>query len=237
MIEEKKTRAADLERKRLITLAVSFLVSLLVFVAVLHIPFSESENEISVEMLDELAEELELTPAIERTEMVAAIEDEPTINTADQIKVVEEEVARQMEETQSTVSLTLSEAEALSHDIRHNPVVLPVAIDDDDNPISFRIVEQLPEFPGGMVEYMKWLTKNLRYPDKAKQQRIQGKVLVQFIVNRDGSVADIKLAQSVDPLLDDEALRVMRIMPKWKPGIQYNKPCRTMIAVPVVFKL
>lgn len=237
MIEEKKTRTADLERRRLMTLVLSFLVSLLVFVAVLHIPFSRSENEIDVELLDELAEELELTPAIERTEMVAAIEDEPTINTADQIKVVDEAAAKQMEETQTTVSLTLSEAEALSRDIRHNPVILPVAIDDDDNPISFRIVEQLPEFPGGMVEYMKWLTKNLHYPDRAKQQRIQGKVVVQFIVNKDGSVADIKLAQSVDPMLDDEALRVMRMMPKWKPGVQYNKPCRTMIAVPVVFKL
>ena len=98
-------------------------------------------------------------------------------------------------------------------------------------------MEALPEFPGGMVEFMKWLTKNLRYPTYAHQQRIEGKVVVSFIVNTDGSIAEVKLARSVDPLLDREALRVIRMMPKWKPGIQNNRPCRTMFAVPVVFKL
>ena len=84
---------------------------------------------------------------------------------------------------------------------------------------------------------MTWLTKNLKYPASAKQQKIQGTVVVSFIVNKDGSVASTKVSISVDPLLDNEALRVMKMMPKWKPGMDKNKVCRTMIAVPIVFQL
>ena len=84
---------------------------------------------------------------------------------------------------------------------------------------------------------MKWLTKNLKYPDIAREQRLQGKVIVQFIVNKDGTIADAKVVKSVTPSLDREAMRVIRMMPTWKPGIQDDKPCRTMIAVPIVFKL
>lgn len=237
MIEPKKTYKADIEHRRPMMLAASFVTSVVLFLVVLFMPFPEKKVETDDEVFDELVEELELAPAIERNDMVAAIQEQPSINTAEQIKVVEEAAVTDMEEAQSTVAMTVSEAEALSQDIRHNPVVLPVAVDNDDNPLNFRIVEQLPEFPGGMGEYVKWLTKNLRYPPRAKAQKLQGRVMVQFIVNKDGSIADIKIAKSVDPVLDDEALRVMHMMPKWKPGVQYNSPCRTMVAVPVVFKI
>ena len=88
-----------------------------------------------------------------------------------------------------------------------------------------------------MMEYMKWLTKNLKYPEIARSQRIQGQVVVQFIVNKDGTIADAKVVKSVSPQLDREAMRVIRMMPNWKPGIQDNKPCKTMVAIPIVFKL
>src|SRR3712207_5782326 len=94
-----------------------------------------------------------------------------------------------------------------------------------------------PEFPGGMVAFMQWLTQNLNYPPLAQRQRIEGKVVVSFIINKDGSIADAKIAKSANPLLDREALRIVGIMPKWKPGMQDNKPCRTMFAIPINFKL
>ena len=100
-----------------------------------------------------------------------------------------------------------------------------------------RIVEQLPEFPGGMTAFVQWLTRNLKYPEAARSQKLQGRVVLSFIVNKDGSVSQVKVARSVNPLLDREALRVIRMMPPWKPGIQNNEPCRTMIAVPIVFQL
>ena len=74
-------------------------------------------------------------------------------------------------------------------------------------------------------------------PPLAQSQRIQGRVVVSFIVNKDGSIADVKLEKSVNALLDREALRVIRMMPRWKPGVHNNQPCRTMVAVPVVFKI
>ena len=113
----------------------------------------------------------------------------------------------------------------------------PVAVDMGDNPLNFRIVEQLPEFPGGMSAFVKWLTDNLRYPPVAQRQKIQGRVVISFVINRDGSICDLKVAHSVNPILDNEALRVARMMPRWKPGIDKNRPCRTLFAIPVEFKL
>ena len=110
---------------------------------------------------------------------------------------------------------------------------MPVSQDSD----VVRTVEQLPEFPGGMVAFMKWLTRNLHYPVQAQQQRIEGRVVVSFIVNKDGSIASPKVVKSAAPLLDSEALRVIRMMPRWKPGILDEKPCRTMFAIPINFKI
>ena len=113
----------------------------------------------------------------------------------------------------------------------------PVATDMNDNPLNFRIVEKLPEFPGGMVEFMKWITSNLRYPQAARDQKIQGKVVVGFIIGKDGTVSELKVVHKADPLLDAEALRVLKKMPKWKPGEDKGKPCLTYFCIPVNFVL
>ena len=112
-----------------------------------------------------------------------------------------------------------------------------MAVDKDENPLKLRVVQQLPEFPGGLVEMMKWITRTLHYPYAAQKQKIEGRVLVTFIINRDGSIANIKVVKSVHPLLDNEARRVVKLMPHWKPGIEDGKPCRTMFAIPIEFKL
>ena len=108
---------------------------------------------------------------------------------------------------------------------------------EQEQPIKFTVVQKIPEFPGGWSAFMQWLTKNLKYPESAQKNKVQGTVVVSFIVNKDGSIASTKVSTSADPVLDAEALRVMKMMPKWKPGMDRNKVCRTMIAVPVVFKL
>ena len=118
----------------------------------------------------------------------------------------------------------------------HETVALPQTTVENEDELM-RVVEQLPEFPGGMAEFMKWLTRNLRYPNIAQKQRIEGKVVVTFIVNKDGSIANPKVEKSVNRFLDREALRVIGMMPKWKPGMIDNKPCRTMFAIPINFKL
>ena len=108
---------------------------------------------------------------------------------------------------------------------------------DPNNPLNFHIVEDLPQFPGGAVEFMKWLTKNLRYPNSARIKKVQGKVVAVFYVEKDGNITGLKVTQSLSPECDREAVRVLRMMPQWKPGIQHDKPCRTKVCIPIVFKL
>jgi protein TonB len=113
----------------------------------------------------------------------------------------------------------------------------PEAVDMYDAPVDFRVVEDLPQFPGGAVEFMKWLTRNLHYPPSAQQRKVQGRVVAQFTVNRDGSISDLELVQRLDPSCDREALRVLRMMPRWQAGILDAKPCRTRVCIPIIFKL
>lgn len=87
----------------------------------------------------------------------------------------------------------------------------------------FMVAEQMPEFPGGMKELLKFLQDNLKYPENAMKNNVQGRVIVQFVVEKDGTLTEFKVARSVDPDLDAEALRVLQTMPKWKPGMQRGK--------------
>ena len=108
---------------------------------------------------------------------------------------------------------------------------------EEDEVISFRVVEDLPQFPGGAVEMMKWLQRNLKYPPVVQERKIQGKVVAEFIVNKDGSLTDFKVVKSLNSMCDREVLRVLRMMPRWTAGVQNDQPCRTKVCIPVVFKM
>ena len=101
----------------------------------------------------------------------------------------------------------------------------------------FQVVEEQPMFPGGMEEMMKFLQRNVKYPKEAQEQGKQGRVIVQFVVNKDGSISNDTIVRSVDPLLDAEALRVVRSMPNWTPGKQRGKEVRVRFTLPVTFRL
>lgn len=101
----------------------------------------------------------------------------------------------------------------------------------------FMVVEDMPEFPGGTEALLEYLRANFKYPERCKQEKIQGRVLVTFVVNTDGSVCDPEVVKSVDPELDAEALRVISAMPAWKPGKQKGKEVRVKYTVPVNFRL
>ena len=102
---------------------------------------------------------------------------------------------------------------------------------------SYETVEEKPEYPGGMDELSKFLSKNLRYPVICQENNIQGKVIVQFIVNKEGSIEEVSIATGVDANLDAEALRVVKMMPKWKPGKQRGKEVHVKCTIPVGFTL
>ena len=106
----------------------------------------------------------------------------------------------------------------------------------DENSI-FQVVETQPEFPGGMAELMKYLQKNLSYPKVCKEQGLQGRVIVQFVVNTDSTISDVNVIKPVNPYLDQEAVRVVKAMPKWNPGKQRGEPVRVRFTLPVTFRL
>ena len=112
-----------------------------------------------------------------------------------------------------------------------NPLMVGVTVD------VFDVVEKMPEFPGGQQELMNFLMKNIKYPKEATDKGTQGRVVVQFVVNKDGSVVEPTVVKSVSPELDQEALRVVKMMPKWQPGKQNGEVVRVKYTVPVSFRL
>ena len=109
--------------------------------------------------------------------------------------------------------------------------------DEPQEKVIFQVVEEMPEFPGGIAEAMKFLAKNIKYPVAAQEAKIEGRVIVQFVVGRDGSVSDVKVMRGVNPELDAEAIRVVSIMPKWNPGKQRGKAVAVKYTMPIMFRL
>ncbi|MDN0073002.1 M56 family metallopeptidase [Bacteroides caecigallinarum] len=123
-------------------------------------------------------------------------------------------------------------AATVKPDVEEVPIDKPVTKDE-----AFAVVEQMPEFPGGMKELMTYLKDNIKYPKAAQDKKVQGRVIVQFVVEKDGTPTEFNVVRSVDPDLDKEALRVLSGMPKWKPGMQKGQVVRVKYTVPVSFKL
>ena len=108
----------------------------------------------------------------------------------------------------------------------------------DDTDIIYQVIEEQPEFPGGMKELMKWFSENINYPEEAAKAGVQGRVFVRFVVHKDGSISSPEILRSSgNELLDTEALRVVSSMPKWKPGMQGGKAVNVWFTLPVIFKL
>lgn len=105
------------------------------------------------------------------------------------------------------------------------------------NDMVFDVVEVMPQFPGGQIAMLKYIMENMKYPEQAMKEGIQGRVAVRFIVEKDGSISDVKPILSVHPLLNKEAVRVVKSMPKWTPGKQNGKPVRVRFNLPIMFKL
>ena len=114
-----------------------------------------------------------------------------------------------------------------------NPVEPPKPVEDE----IFTAVEQQAEFPGGIPAFAKFLQKNLKYPAAAQRANVQGKVYVQFVVNTDGSIQGVEVLKSVGFGCDEEAVRVIKMVPKWNPGKQSGRPVRSRFTVPINFVL
>ncbi len=235
-MEIKKSDKANLDKRRRENFLLGLVLALAMLFAALEFtthPAGLSEDK---NLLDDLPEDLDMKPAIEQKDMISTSEVPSPASKAITQKVTEvpKTVATQ-EIAPVTSKLVIGDGEGVARQSDVTEALPQIPITKDS--VVLKTVEQLPEFPGGIVQFMKWLTRNLRYPSVAQSQRIQGKVVISFIINKDGSIASPTIVQSADPLLDREAMRVIRMMPHWKPGLQDGKPCRTMFAIPVNFQL
>ena len=116
-----------------------------------------------------------------------------------------------------------------------NTTQTTTTLQEEEQELGFFIVENMPEFPCGEVGLRKYIAENTIYPEEAKNKGLEGKVFIYFIVSKTGDVEDVKVAKGIDPLLDNEAIRVVQSMPKWKPATQRGKPVEVRFTVPVTF--
>ena len=228
MLEVKKAPVADLEGKKTTGLLVGYIFIL----AIMFVAFEwtrrdkiETGEIIEAPML---TFEEEIIPITMQEKPVAPVPVEARQIT-ESIEIVEDDA--EIEETMIMSDEDMGEVVEIQN-------IENVVVEEPEKEEEiFQVVENMPEFPGGMAELMKYLQKNIKYPTISQENGVQGRVIVQFVVNRDGSIVDPVVLRSVDPYLDKEALRVVSTMPKWKPGEQRGKPVRVKFTLPVQFRL
>lgn len=120
---------------------------------------------------------------------------------------------------------------------RRGELISGISYDKQGNKYPFTSFEMLPEFDGGVQGFTKFLQKNSHYPTDAKARKIQGRVILTFVIEKDGSLTGIRVARSIDPLLNEEAIRILKLSPPWKPGLQNGRPVRVQYTVPINFSL
>ena len=230
-MEIKKTQRADIEKE----ISLSYLMGLVLGLAVLFVGFEWGDTEVTVAtdsgtavVIDE--EEIEIT----RQEEVAPPPPAPEVIQAapEVINIVEDNI--KVDDT----NIISSEDDA-SH-AQTATYVAPAAVaveEEEDESFVFVSVEKMPEFPGGDMALLKWISENLSYPTIAAENGVQGRVSCTFVVNADGSVSDVSVVRPLDPNLDKEAIRVLQKLPKFRPGEQRGKPVRVKYSVPVRFQL
>lgn len=226
--EVKKTPKANLERHR----GTYILMGLVLGVSILFFAFEWStetrkldENVIVQDVLAE--EEIEIT---RRDPTPPPPPPPPEPAAPEEIVVVEEKVDTRMEiKTEDDQTQRQTEV--------YIPPPPPKPKQEEVTEEIFVVVEEQPEFPGGNAAMMKFLSDNIRYPVIAQENGIQGRVICNFVVERDGSITDVQVVRGVDPSLDREAIRVIQQMPRWKPGKQRGSAVRVRFTLPVVFRL
>lgn len=226
-MEIKKSPKADLENKKSTWLLVGYVVVL----AVMFVAFEWTKRDVKIDTSQALTDvvfEEEIIPVTETPQQQAPPPPEAP-KVADMLEIVDDKA--EVEET------VIANTEELGQKVEVKYVPVKVEEEEPEEQTIFEVVENMPEFNGGQAALMQYLAKNIKYPTIAQENGTQGRVIVQFVVNKDGSIVDAKVVRSVDPYLDKEALRVINSMPKWKPGMQRGKPVRVKYTVPVMFRL
>jgi len=233
-MEIKKSQQAEIDRRSTQNFLLGAIVVLTALFVALEYSADLSDGELDDEAFDEIVKELDLDKLREEEQRIPLLTKPVAMvpKTIEKLNVVDDEPTDELSDDE-----LMPDGEDIEDKTTDEDEVRPDINKEQLDALDMKVVEQLPEFPGGATALVKWLTKNIRYPAVARQRKVQGRVVTQFIVNADGSLSDIKVVQPVEASLDREALRVLRMMPPWKAGQHDNKPCRTMVCIPIVFKL
>ena len=222
----KKSQKASLEDKKVVYVLMGFVFVL----SLCYVALEWTEKEVTkyevADMEFTFEEEVEIQQTTQETTPPRA---PPPVQEVEVLNVVEDDV-----ETESIEINTEDDKDV--EVVIAAPVEAPV--EEEEEEVVFVVVETMPEFPGGQQALFKYLSENVKYPVIAQENGIQGRVICQFVVNKDGSIVDVEVVRSGgDASLDKEAVRVIKSMPKWKPGKQRGKAVRVKYTVPVNFRL
>ena len=225
-MQVKKSKQASLEDKKIIYVLMGFIFVL----SLCYVALEWTEREVTkYEVTDTeflFEEEVEIQQTTQETPPPPP---PPAVQEVEVLNVVEDNV-----ETESIEINTEDDKEA--EVVIAAPVEAPV--EEEEEEVVFVVVESMPEFPGGQQALFKYLAENVKYPVIAQENGIQGRVICQFVVNKDGKIVDVEVVRSGgDPSLDKEAVRVIKSMPNWKAGKQRGKAVRVKYTLPVNFKL
>lgn len=228
-MEIKKSKKADLKNWKLFFTECGFIFALLVVFLAFEWTSKEKKTSLLEDVNQELIEE-EMVPITQETPPPP-----PEINKipvlSDQIDIVDDEIKvddniMNLEDDANLGVEIMDYVEAVEEEVV------------EEEAIPFQLVEQKPSFNGGDAnEFSKWVNQRLVYPEIAKENGVQGRVMLQFTVNADGSVSNVKVLRGVDASLDKEAVRVVSSSPKWKPGRQRDRAVKVTYTFPVIFQL
>ncbi len=225
-MEEKKSPKANLENKKLMFMQIGMIISLLVaWLAFEHKNYDKREIDESL-LNREIVEDLEMTEITKQEEPKPQPVELPKQTT--QLEIVQDDV--EVEDIE--INAEVDQTEVIEE-------YVPVDVEDEEvvEQEIFQIVEEMPTFPGGEAKLMEYVAKNIKYPQIARETGIQGRVFVGFVVEPDGSISNVKLLRGIGGGCDEEAMRVIKSLPKWKPGKQRGKAVRVSYQIPVFFKL
>jgi len=225
-MEEKKSPKANLENKKLMFTQIGLIISLVIaWLAFEHKSYDKREIDPSLLRTAEVVEE-ELVEITKQEEPKPQPVEVPKQTT--QLEIVQDDVEVEDIEINAEVDQTEVIEEYVAPEIEEEEVV---------EQEIFQIVEEMPAFPGGDQKMLEYVAKNIKYPQIARESGIQGRVFVSFVVEPDGSVSNVKVLRGIGGGCDEEAMRVVKSMPKWKPGKQRGKPVRVSYNLPVNFRL
>jgi len=223
------------------------------FVAIKGVVENAMKQDVAIEAdveLSKLAEKKEAKvekkeePKVEKIEVEkvkSSVKFVPPVIKKDSEVKPEEELKSQEELNKTNTAIGAFDVkgndEAAGEVLKAKEVIAQPEPPKEEDTKVFDVVEQMPSFPGGPAELMAFLSKNIKYPVVAEENGVQGRVIVTFVVEKDGSITDVRVVKSVDPSLDKEAQRVVKSMPRWIPGKQNGAAVRVKYTVPVTFRL